>query len=128
MNMADFAWIVLFLPLLSAVVITLCTQKDARFSAQLSIGAVVTSFVLALAAFISVGQSAGYSKPIESSSFTWLAVGNFVVEFGLRLDPLSLLLMLIVTGVGGAIHIYSYGYMNGDRGFSRYFAGLSMFT
>ena len=97
MNMADFAWIVLFLPLLSAVVITLCTQKDARFSAQLSIGAVVTSFVLALAAFISVGQSAGYSKPIESSSFTWLAVGNFVVEFGLRLDPLSLLLMLIVT-------------------------------
>jgi NADH-quinone oxidoreductase subunit L len=50
------------------------------------------------------------------------------VDFGLRFDPLSLLMLLIVTGVASAIHIYSWGYMNEDRGFPRYFACLSLFT
>ena len=50
------------------------------------------------------------------------------MDFGLRFDPLSLLMLLIVTGVGSAIHIYSLGYMKGDPGFSRYFACLSLFT
>ena len=44
------------------------------------------------------------------------------MDFGLKLDALSLMMMLIVTGVGGAIHIYSFGYMHEDRGFSRFFA------
>jgi NADH-quinone oxidoreductase subunit L len=55
-------------------------------------------------------------------------VGGLDVELGLRVDRLALLMMLIVTGVGGAIHIYSFGYMHGDPGGSRYFAGLSLFT
>jgi len=128
MRLPDFAWIVLFLPLLAAVVITLFTQRDAKFSAQLSIGAIALSFGFSLALFISLGGSTSSPGPVESTPFTWLSVENFVVEFGLRLDPLSLLMMLIVTGVGGAIHVYSYGYMSGDSGFSRYFAGLSLFT
>jgi NADH-quinone oxidoreductase subunit L len=57
-----------------------------------------------------------------------LSVGNLHIDFGLRLDALSLLMLLIVTGVGGAIHIYSYGYMQEDRSVSRYFACLSLFT
>jgi NADH:ubiquinone oxidoreductase subunit 5 (subunit L)/multisubunit Na+/H+ antiporter MnhA subunit len=44
------------------------------------------------------------------------------------MDPLSLLMLLVVTGVGSVIHIYSYGYMRGDPGFARYFASLSLFT
>src|SRR5437667_2581890 len=51
-----------------------------------------------------------------------------MIEFGLRLDPLSRLMMLIVTGVASSIHIYSWGYLRGDSGFSRYFACLSLFT
>ena len=50
------------------------------------------------------------------------------MDFGLRLDPLSLLMLLLVTGVASAIHIYSWGYMSEDRGFPRYFACLSLFT
>ncbi len=50
------------------------------------------------------------------------------VDFGLRFDPLSLLMLLVVTGVGSAIHIYSWGYMHDDPGFSRFFACLSLFT
>src|SRR5207302_3296994 len=56
------------------------------------------------------------------------SVGNLHVDFGLRFDPLSLLMTLIVTGVGSAIHIYSWGYMREDAGFSRFFACLSLFT
>src|SRR5207245_10909671 len=64
----------------------------------------------------------------RESTATWLAVGDFQVQFALRFDPLSLLMMLIVTGVAGAIHIYSWGYMREDPGFSRFFACLSLFT
>ncbi len=126
--MQNLAWVILFLPLLAAVVTTLFTRKDDAFSAQFSIGAVAASFVMSLALFFALGDTLRDGKGIESSPFTWLAVGSFDVEFGLRLDPLSLLLTLIVTGVGGTIHVYSYGYMRGDRGFSRYFASLSLFT
>jgi NADH-quinone oxidoreductase subunit L len=65
--------------------------------------------------------------PAESVA-NWLTIGSLHVDFGLKLDALSLMMMLIVTGVGGAIHIYSFGYMREDRGFSRYFACLSLFT
>src|SRR4051812_10811086 len=58
----------------------------------------------------------------------WMSVGDLQVEFGLLLNPLSVLMMLIVTGVGGLIHIYSYGYMREDPDRSRYFACLSLFT
>src|SRR5207245_5066485 len=64
----------------------------------------------------------------RESTATWLAVGDFQVQFALRFDPLSLLMLLVVTGVAGAIHIYSWGYMRDDPGFSRFFVCLSLFT
>ena len=128
MNLPDLAWVVLLLPLFSAVVITLLTQRDGKLSAQLSIGAVSLSFAGSLVIFFALSGKVSAAKWLEAAPLTWLAVGNFVVELGLRLDPLSLLMLLIVTGVGGVIHLYYYGYMSGDRGFSRYFASLSLFT
>src|SRR5260370_20547977 len=74
--------------------------------------------------FIS-GNPAGMA---QESKATWLAVGDLQAEFGLRLDSLSLLMLLIVTGVASVIHIYSWGYMHEDAGFPRYFACLSLFT
>src|SRR5436190_6764923 len=116
-------WIILFLPLLAAGAITLFTLLDRRLSAGLSIGAVVTGFVLSIL-LVSVN---GWGPPHESVA-NWLSVGVLQVEFGLRLDPLSLLMILMVTGVASVIHIYSWGYMRDDTGFSRYFACLSLFT
>jgi NADH-quinone oxidoreductase subunit L len=116
-------WLILFLPLLASAMITLFTRRDRALSAGLSIGAVVAGFLLSLV-FIGVN----HFGPLRESTLTWLEVGGFHVDFGLRLDPLSLLMMLIVTGVAGAIHIYSWGYMRDDPGFSRYFACLSLFT
>lgn len=117
-------WIVLLLPLGAAVGITLFTRRDGRLSAQLSITAVVISFVLSVVLFALFG---GKGR-VETASITWLAAGNFEVQLGITLDPLSLLMLLIVTGVGSAIHIYSFGYMHDDPGMGRYFAGLSLFT
>ena len=117
-------WLVLFLPLLAAAVITLFTMNDRAVSAKLSIGAVCTSFGLSVV-FIAL---AGWEPVQRELATTWLNVGDLQVDFGLRLDPLSLMMLLIVTGVGGAIHVYSWGYMRGDRSVPRYFAGLSLFT
>jgi hypothetical protein len=61
-------------------------------------------------------------------SVNWLTIGGLNVDFGLKLDALSLMMLLIVTGVGGAIHIYSYGYMDEDRSKARFFAFMSLFT
>src|SRR5437773_1147322 len=128
MIITDIAWIVLLLPLLATVLITLFTQMNPKASAQLSIGAVGLSFLSSVILFIALANPVRGGTALESTPLTWLAVGSFIVEFGLRLDPLSLLMLVIVTGVGGAIHVYSFGYMSGDRGFSRYFASLSLFT
>src|SRR6185436_7952234 len=57
----------------------------------------------------------------------WLAIGDLNIELGLTLDRLSLVMLLVVTGVGSAIHIYSYGYMRADPAFGRYFGTLSLF-
>src|SRR6185503_9322100 len=105
-----FPWIVLLLPLAAAVGITLFTRRDGRLSAQLSITAVVISFVLSLILFALFGGK----DRVETAPITWLAAGNLEVQLGITLDPLSLLMLLIVTGVGSAIHIYSFGYMRDD--------------
>src|SRR5690242_5500641 len=124
MKLEFIPWLILFLPLLSAAAIALFTKKNRELGAKLSIGAIVLGFVLSVA-FIAIN---GWEPVKKETLLTWLEVGDLQVDFGLRLDPLSLMMLLIVTGVGGAIHIYSLGYMREDRGFSRYFAGLSLFT
>ncbi len=123
MTLLAIPWIVLFLPLLAAALITLFTRHDRKLSAGLSIAAVLAGFVLSIV-FVA---SNGWQTMSESSS-TWLAIGDFQVEFGLRLDALSMLMLLVVTGVASVIHIYSWGYMREDPGFSRFFAFLSLFT
>src|SRR5262249_35777266 len=65
---------------------------------------------------------------VQELSVPWLTVANLNISFGARFDQLSLMMLLIVTGVGSLIHIYSIGYMHGDRAFSRFFACLSLFT
>src|SRR6266851_8881342 len=125
----DLAWIILLLPLAAAVGITLFTQRDGKFSAQLSIGAVVFAFVISLGLFVLLQESLRLTNHADAAAFEWLSLGpDLKLELGLRLDRLSLLMLLIVTGVGGAIQIYSYGYMRSDPGVARYFAGLSLFT
>jgi NADH-quinone oxidoreductase subunit L len=124
----DLAWIVLLLPLAAAVIITLFTQRHGKLSAQLSIGAILGGFIISVV-LLAQALTSGASV-MDASSFNWLSIPDQKLNFdiGLHVDSLSLLMLLVVTGVGSAIHIYSYGYMHGDPGFSRFFACLSLFT
>jgi NADH-quinone oxidoreductase subunit L len=116
-------WLTLFLPIFAAAAITLFTLKHRNVSALLSIGAIVAGFVMTV---MFIGAN-GFHINAEDS-VNWLTIGNLHIDFGIKLDALSLMMMLIVTGVGGAIHIYSYGYMDDDRSKARFFAFMSLFT
>jgi NADH-quinone oxidoreductase subunit L len=122
MKLEALPWLILFLPLLAAGIITLFTLRNKVVSATLSISAIVAGFALTLV-FLQANGFAGGETAVN-----WLSIGGLNVDFGLRLDALSLMMLLVVTGVGSAIHIYSYGYMHDDPGFSRFFACLSLFT
>ncbi|HJN90005.1 MAG TPA: NADH-quinone oxidoreductase subunit L, partial [Verrucomicrobiota bacterium] len=113
------AWLILLLPLFSAVVIGLGAFRSRKASAAISVGAVVGSFLLTLL-LVSAGVK-------EGPTHTWLEFESLQIDIGLQIDPLSKLMLCVVTGVGSLIHIFSLGYMNKDRDFSRYFAFLSLF-
>ena len=115
------AWIVLLLPLASAAVIALGTLKQDRVSAKISIAAITGSFLCSVLLFLMAREGG-------ESNLTWIAIGDFQATLGVKLDGLSRLMLLVVTGVGTLIHWYSQGYMQGDRSYARYFACLSLFS
>lgn len=123
MKLVALPLLILFLPLLAAGIIALFTSRNERASASLSIAAVISSFILAVifTATNGLGLNAEWLT-------RWLTVGPLTIDFGIKIDTLSQLMTLVVTGVASVIHIYSWSYMRGDRGFSRYFAFLSLFT
>ena len=125
-HIENLGWLLLLLPLGAATLITLLTRTNPKASAQISISAVLLAFVATVILFARL-QGLG-TEALNNPHFLWLHVSDFVVNIGLRLDHLSLAMALVVTGVGGLIHIYSAGYMRGDRAYSRYFACLSLFT
>src|SRR5450759_969566 len=96
MKLEALPWLILFLPLLAAGIIKLLPLANKKVSATLSIGAIVTGFVLTLAFIKANGFTGG------ETALNWLSIGSLNVDFGLRLDGLSLMMLLIVTGVGGA--------------------------
>jgi NADH-quinone oxidoreductase subunit L len=113
-------WFVLFAPLCSAVVITLFTLRWKALSSFISIAAVLLSFICSCLVF----ARGDFSAP----QFNWIDVrGVLAIPLGLTLDQLSRMMLVLVSGVGAVIHIYSLGYMRDDEGKSRYFAALSLF-
>ena len=113
-------WLILIAPLVSAIVITLFTLRWKALSSTISVVAVLVSFICSCLVF---AHSASYAAQI-----TWIDVaGALKVPMALTLDALSRTMVLLVSGVGALIHIYSLGYMRDDQGKSRYFAALSLF-
>lgn len=123
--MLTLAWIILLLPLLSALSIALVTKQNQELSSRISIGAIGTGFLLTVILFF---LHLGANQTSLEGALTWLQSGNLEVGLGVRVDSLSILMLLVVTGVGSLIHYYSQAYMAGDKAYSRYFASLSLFT
>ena len=122
MGNETLAWAILLLPLCAAGIIALFTRKFPAASARISIVAVLASFVLTWAFAGAWNPEVKFETAID-----WIAVGNFNIQIGIVIDRLAWIMLLIVTGVGSAIHIYSFGYMREDPAFSRFFASLSLF-
>lgn len=84
---------------------------------------VLASFICVAALFKSVGTH----DLIHIDLFNWIAVSGLDISFGMQIDPLTIVMMLVVTGVGFLIHLYSIGYMHGDDGFNRFFTYMNLF-
>ncbi len=120
----SWAWVIFFLPLVAAITIALFTRNQPKLSAMLSIGAVAGSFLLSWLFYGLLQQT----EIVQVPAVTWLSVGDLNIEVGLLIDRMSLVMLLVVTGVGTLIHIFSTGYMKDDPSYSRYFASLSLFV
>ena len=100
-----------------------------RIASVIGPGTVLLSFLGSLAVFIHFisGTGTGADTPIVLSLFKWISFSGYSVSFSFLIDPLSVLMLLIVTGVGFLIHVYSVGYMKDDPGYNRFFAFMNLF-
>ncbi len=128
MSFVNLAFLVPLFPLIGSIIngfFGLKIGKD-RVSWVACAGPVL-SFVVTLILLVSIFFHPEGTPYPEQSLFTWISAGDFVVDFGLQIDPLSLVMMMVVTGVGSIIHIYSIGYMYKEYSYYRYFAYLNLF-
>lgn len=126
--MVNLLWVAIALPLASCLLFTFAgTRLAARGIAVIACGSV---FVALACVALVWGELLGRAAPeraLLSTGWTWLQAGEFVVRARLLFDPLAATLALIVTGIGGLIHVYAAGYMAGDPGYARFFAELNGF-
>jgi len=125
-------WIIL-LPLAGAAInfllgATLQKSLGKRAISMVGCGVVIAAFALALTAFASMLALAPASRFMLDDLWRWFDIGGLNLNIAFWLDPLSMIMVLIITGVGGLIHIYSTGYMHDDESYWRFFAWLNLFT
>ena len=119
-------WIAFFAPLVACVLITLFFLRSKMSSSLIAIAGILTSFVCSCLVFTQMFQS---NPPSQlQQSLTWVHLDDLTINFGFLMNPLAIMMLLIVTGVGSAIFIYSRGYMDEDPSSPRFFAFLSLFA
>src|SRR6059036_1708260 len=122
-------WLVPVLPLFGAALNGVVGKRLPKNAVTtIAVGTVGLSFLLALREFVAMLRLPENQLPILRDYFTWIQAGRFQAQFAFMLDHLSGLMILIVTGVGFLIHVYSAGYMSDEDGFYRYFAYLNLFV
>jgi len=128
--MSELIWLIPLVPFLGFVANGLGRNWFSRpLIGVLGCGAVLASFVLSLLLYLEIraAADAGESATIVRHVFDWFSVGRLQVGMSFLADPLSAMMLLVITGVGFLIHLYSYSYMAGDAGFGKFFAYLNLF-
>jgi len=127
--MYEYVGLIVLFPLIGLLINGLLGRKIKSEVLVGTIGsaAVGLSFIVAAAIFVDMLGAAADDRSHVVTLFTWLAAGSFKVSAAYQVDQLSILMTLVVTGVGFLIHVYSIGYMHGDRGFWRFFTYLNLF-
>src|SRR3954464_15720583 len=122
-------WLLVALPAASAAVLLLGGRRTNGWGYILGCATPIASFVIAVAEFFAlIGRDGGQSRQIDQHLFSWIPVAGFQADANLLLDPLSLCFVLLITGVGSLIHIYSIGYMEHDPDRRRFFGELNLFV
>lgn len=126
--MYKFVWLIPLLPIIGFIILGLFGKKikSEKIIGLLGSSTVGIGFILAFLMFLQM-----LSEPLETPYvlhlYQWIAAGHFSIDIAYQVDQLTILYTMIITGVGFLIHVYSIGYMHGDRGFFRFFAYLNLF-
>ncbi|MDL9938851.1 NADH-quinone oxidoreductase subunit L [Gordonia sp. ABSL1-1] len=120
-------WLLPGLPLLGSVVLLLGGRRTDRWGHLLGTALALASFAVGAAMFAGMVSRDTDERAVSDTLFTWVPVGELHVDFGFQLDQLSMCFVLLITGVGSLIHIYSIGYMAADPDRRRFFAYLNLF-
>ena len=127
--MLDAAWLICAFPLAGFAVLVVAGRRLGEPRAGwLATAAMVGSFASSVAVFASLMGRDPAERRFVVTLFEWVPAGDFSVDAGLLVDPLSVTMALFVTGVGALIHLYAIGYMHGDRDFSKFFVYLNLFA
>src|SRR5687767_10985101 len=122
------AWLIPALPLGGAIVLLLAGSKLRKVAGGLASLLVGLSFVVGVLVFQDLLSLPEEARHQAVHVFDWISVGSFQAPVELRVDPLSMVMVLMVTGVSFLIHVYSMDYMHGDPRYPRYFAYLNLFV
>jgi NADH-quinone oxidoreductase subunit L len=124
----SLTWLLVAIPLASAAVLLLGGRRTDRWGHLLGVAAPVASFVLGAVLFATLLGKPASSRSFDDHLFSWTFVGNFRADANFQIDALSISFVLLITGVGSLIHIYSIGYMSHDRDRRRFFGYLNLFV
>jgi NADH-quinone oxidoreductase subunit L len=127
----QLVWLILLLPLISFIVVALFLRpllnNKPKVSGYVTIAAIAGSLILSIWALMSVMATPGHELPIPDIS--WVVIeGGLTIHLGLIMDSLTAVMLIVVTVVSLMVQIYSQGYMDGDPGYPRYYAFMSLFT
>src|SRR3989338_979950 len=129
MKMFEYIWLIPLFPLIGTVINGLLGKKIGNKAVGFVGCAVVgASFLVSLSIFTQLLNLSPETRFFQKIIYTWIGSGDFNADIGFQIDPLSGIMILVVTGVGFLIHIYSVGYMHNEPGYFRYFAYLNLFT
>ena len=122
------SWLLIAIPALSAAILLLVGRRADRWAPYLGAIAPLISFALGLVYFASMLGRDVAARAISVPLYNWISSGNWKINVGLLIDQLSIVFVLLITGVGGLIHVYSIGYMAHDDRRRRFFAFLNLFV
>jgi len=128
-SVAHYAWLAILLPLLGAVInggLALARSRNTTIPSLVGPGVMLAAFAVAVGVFLDLGHA---EAGVRVVLWEWMPVSDRLhLELALLVDRLSVVMLLVVTGVGSLIHVFSVGYMRGDPGYARYFAYLNLFV
>lgn len=125
--MINLSWLLIAIPLLSAAVLLLAGRRSDAWGHWFGTLAAAATFLVGAGAFMETLGKTGADRITDVHLFDWINAGDFALAAGLRIDPLSLTFVLLVTFVGTLIHVYSVAYMESDTDRRRFFAYLNLF-